>query len=160
MGTLAGAALLLTASLPWLAPRDDAFAAESKAASDEDLFEKMVANAGCYVCHTTFVHEELSKVHLDAGTKCVDCHGLSAGHANDEDIGATPPDVKYARNEIDAACRKCHKGHKVAARTVIARWIERRPPAPAVCTDCHGTHRIADADEEKDEAGQDKKFGE
>lgn len=106
----------------------------------------MWANAACYVCHTTFVHEELSKVHLEEKTTCIDCHGLSAAHANDEDVGATPPDITYARDKIDASCGKCHEGHDAPARDVIARWLERGPPTPAVCTDCHGTHRIDEAD--------------
>ena len=28
---------------------------------------------------------------------CVRCHGISAAHANDEDIGATPPDITFKR---------------------------------------------------------------
>ena len=94
------------------------------------------ANAACYVCHMTFVKEELSKTHLRAEITCVRCHGLSAGHANDEDIGATPPDVSFKRDQVDAMCLKCHESHDISSEEVVAG------ESPSVCTDCHGTHKI------------------
>jgi len=108
-------------------------------------------NAGCYVCHMTFVREELSRTHLKAKVTCVRCHGISAAHVNDEDIGATPPDVTFRRTQINPFCRTCHKTHDVAPEQVVARWQERRagraatqPSAlSAACTDCHGAHSIA-----------------
>ncbi len=109
------------------------------------------ANAGCYVCHVTFVKETLSKVHLAAKIGCTRCHGTSAAHANDEDIGATKPDIVIKRDQVNASCRTCHKTHDVAPERVVARWRERhgtkptasRPSAAVTCTDCHGNHRIA-----------------
>ena len=78
---------------------------------------------------------------------CIECHGLSAAHANDEDIGATKPDIVYRRDQIDAMCRKCHTEHDVLPRDVIARFLERKlTVSPAVCTDCHGKHRIEAAE--------------
>lgn len=94
------------------------------------------ANAACYVCHMTFVKEELSKTHLRAEITCVRCHGLSAGHANDEDIGATPPDISFKRDQVNAMCLKCHKSHDIGPEKVGAGKY------PPVCTDCHGTHKI------------------
>jgi hypothetical protein len=94
-------------------------------------------NAACYVCHMQFVREELSKVHLRAEVTCVHCHGISAGHANDENIGATPPDIVFSRAEVDAMCLECHSLHAISDEAAAGR-----PPSP-VCTDCHGTHRIA-----------------
>lgn len=107
------------------------------------------ANAACYVCHMTFVREELSKVHLAAKIACTDCHGLSAKHANDENIGATKPDIVYPREKIDGACSECHPKHRAPARQVVARSIERKldPKTPPVCTECHGTHKIERAAE-------------
>ena len=101
-------------------------------------------NAACYVCHTTFVREQMSKVHLAEKVTCVKCHGLSDKHANDENIGATKPDVTFKRAQIDAACEKCHDEHDVSARKVLARFRQRHLPAgqAPVCTDCHGMHRI------------------
>ena len=96
------------------------------------------ANAACYVCHMTFVKEELSKTHLRAEITCVRCHGLSASHANDEDIGATPPDISFKRGQVDTMCLKCHESHDIGPEEVVAG---KYPPA---CTDCHGTHKIND----------------
>jgi mono/diheme cytochrome c family protein len=36
-----------------------------------------------------------ANIHLQAKVGCIDCHGISAGHANDEDIGATKPDITF-----------------------------------------------------------------
>jgi len=94
------------------------------------------ANAACYVCHMTFVKEELSKTHLRAEITCIRCHGISAGHANDEDIGATSPDVSFKRDQVDAMCLKCHESHDIPSKEVVAGKY------PPVCTDCHGTHKI------------------
>jgi hypothetical protein len=101
-------------------------------------------NAACYVCHIPFVKEEISRIHLKEQIECIKCHGLSAAHANDEDIGATPPDITYERNEVDGACGECHEEHDVPAGEVVARFMERKlsPEQPPICTDCHGHHRI------------------
>lgn len=101
------------------------------------------ANAACYICHMTFVKEQLSRTHLRAEVGCIRCHGISAGHANDEDIGATPPDVSFKRDQVDTMCRKCHKSHDIPAEHVVGRWLERNlHEQPPICTDCHGTHWI------------------
>ncbi len=94
------------------------------------------ANAACYVCHMTFVKEELSKTHLRAEITCVRCHGPSAGHANDEDIGATPPDISFKRGQVNAMCLNCHESHDIDPEEVVA---DKDTP---VCSDCHGTHKI------------------
>jgi hypothetical protein len=105
-------------------------------------------NAACYVCHVTFVHEELSKVHLAAQVDCIKCHGLSAAHANDEHVGATKPDIVFKRGQIDGMCIDCHEEHDVPARKVVARFVERKlTGAGAACTECHGTHKIEEADD-------------
>lgn len=133
-------------------------------ADDEVMIDPLGPNSACYVCHTTFVWEELATVHLPEKVTCVKCHGLSAAHANDEDIGATPPDVIFKRSEIDASCNECHEEHDVSARDVIARWIERKQPGfSPVCTDCHGMHKIEESEEsdsdDKNEAKEDEKEG-
>jgi len=149
LAALAAWVVLLATSLDWTPRCAEADPAEPDASSDDDQFERMWANAACCVCHITFVTEELAKTHLEAKIPCIECHGLSAGHANDEDIGATPPDVTYTRDQVDASCEKCHKHHDVPARDVVARWLERPgPKLPPICTDCHGSHRIAEAAEE------------
>ena len=110
----------------------------------EGTIDPLGPNSACYVCHMTFVRESLSKTHLAAQVPCVKCHGLSAKHANDENIGATKPDRMYQRHQVDPACAECHKKHDVPAAKVVARFAERKLPTRAapVCTDCHGTHRI------------------
>ena len=111
---------------------------------EEEVFlDPMGPNAACYVCHMTFIHEELSKVHLAEKVTCIDCHGISGPHANDEDIGATKPDKTYTRCQINPSCRKCHEEHDAKPEKVIAQWIEiGAPKQKPVCTDCHGTHKI------------------
>ena len=90
-------------------PNSDASAdTEDTDSEDTPTIDPMSTNATCYVCHIPFVREPISKVHFAAEVTCIKCHGLSADHANDEDIGATRPDITFKRNEIDAACRKCH----------------------------------------------------
>lgn len=120
-------------------------AVESGPATSDELDETnpLGANAGCYVCHIPFVREKLSKIHLQAKVSCIDCHGVSAGHANDEDIGATKPDITFEGEQTNEMCRKCHESHDVPAEEVIARWLERGPDKKRPkCTDCHGTHWI------------------
>ena len=115
----------------------------------DDPLDAIWANAACYVCHTSFVKEELGTVHLKDKVTCVKCHGLSAAHANDEDIGATPPDVVFRRDQIDRMCEECHETHDAPARKVLARFLERRLSlkSPPTCTDCHGRHKIEEAAE-------------
>ena len=113
--------------------------------------DSLSPNAGCYVCHMTFVGEPIARVHLEAKVYCTTCHGVSAGHANDENVGATPPDIVFERDRVNAHCRGCHEGHDAAPERVLAVWRERThslPPDVAtalepICTDCHGEHRIA-----------------
>ncbi len=120
--------------------------------AEPDLFELLGANAACYVCHIPFVQEELGMVHLKAQVPCFKCHGISAGHANDEDIGATKPDIVFSREKIDASCIECHETHDATARAVVARFVERKlsPDASIVCIDCHGTHKIEPPPEEEE----------
>ena len=140
LGLLLAPALL---SGPRLAEADDPPGKNADKETPSEDTNPLGANAACYVCHMLFVREELSKVHLHGKVGCIKCHGLSAGHANDEDIGATKPDIMYKRDQVDAMCAKCHEEHDVPAVAVIGRWRERNLSAnPPVCTDCHGTHKI------------------
>lgn len=105
-----------------------------------------VDNSSCYVCHGNMDGEELVVSHGKEGTSCIDCHGASVAHRNDED-NITPPDVMYAPEGVDPMCAKCHDIHEASARDVIERWQERCPaktdPREIVCTDCHYQHRLA-----------------
>ncbi len=103
-------------------------------------------NQACYVCHANYDGEPLVQWHAEANVGCVECHGPSHPHRNDED-NITPPDVMYPRDRVDRCCAECHDDHDVPARDVIARWQERCPertdPGGIVCTDCHGDHRLS-----------------
>jgi hypothetical protein len=118
-------------------------------AGGQDATDVLGANAACLVCHLTFVKEQLVRGHQVKGVACTKCHGPSVAHANDEHIGATEPDVVFSREQVDSGCAKCHKNHDVPARNVVERFLERNLPAKraAICTDCHGTHRIEKAAE-------------
>jgi hypothetical protein len=107
--------------------------------------EMKVDNFACFVCHGNYEEEELVVAHGKKKVGCIDCHGESHAHRNDED-NVTPPDKMYAPEGIDKMCGGCHKKHDVAAAEVIARWQERCPaktnPKAIICTDCHGRHRL------------------
>jgi predicted CXXCH cytochrome family protein len=133
-------------------PNDDGGEEEE----EEEFLDPMGPNAACYVCHMTFIFEELSKVHLKEKVTCIECHGISAAHANDEYIGATKPDKTYKRCQVNAACRKCHEEHDAKPEKVIAQWIEiGAPKQKPVCTDCHGTHKIERPESEEQGGGDD-----
>lgn len=99
----------------------------------------------CYDCHVNYFEEQLAAVHAEKAVTCVDCHGASEAHKNDES-NTTPPQIMYPRETIDAKCRECHKTHDAAAAAVIARWqdrgLQKLGPAELACTDCHGSHRL------------------
>ncbi len=118
--------------------------APAPAAAPPPELDPLSLNGACYVCHIPFVKEELAKVHLAEGISCAKCHGLSDKHANDENIGATKPDIVYSRDKVDKSCEQCHDTHDAPAKKVLARFTERRLSLqrPVICTDCHGTHKI------------------
>jgi predicted CXXCH cytochrome family protein len=113
-----------------------------------------VNNDQCLVCHFAgFADEPLAVAHQRARVLCVSCHGRSKGHTDDENIGATKPDVMLKKAEIDAFCRKCHPAHvKLPDATREARLAAGHKQqveikghaveAAGVCTDCHGSHWI------------------
>jgi len=108
-------------------------------------------NAACYVCHMTFVEEELTVTHQQAGIGCIKCHGLSAAHANDEDVGATPPDKVVKGEKINPFCRDCHKDLDDQHEKAMAQKLKRKNSRPnmasvkqkPICTQCHGQHQIS-----------------
>jgi len=102
-------------------------------------------NQTCFVCHDNYQDEPLMIVHAKEEIGCVDCHGESVAHRNDED-NITPPDLMYPLDKIDDACGECHGTHDAPAAKIIARWQARCPEKEDVkqiaCTDCHGRHRL------------------
>jgi hypothetical protein len=102
-------------------------------------------NQACFVCHNNYTEEQMVTVHAKEKVGCIDCHGPSFAHRDDED-NVTPPDIMYPLDKIDVACQKCHETHDAPAKKVLTRWQERCPGkkdfATVVCTDCHGQHRL------------------
>jgi hypothetical protein len=102
-------------------------------------------NSACYVCHENYREEEMVHVHAIEDIGCVDCHGDSFAHRNDEN-NITPPDVMYPAKKIDSSCQECHESHNVLPRGVVKRYLERCPEktdfSTVYCTDCHGEHRL------------------
>jgi len=106
-------------------------------------------NSTCLVCHINFQNEEIASAHLKKGITCAHCHGVSYEHMNDEEAAAEP-DILFGRAEVEASCRKCHKEHKNpdAVAKFLAEWKGKRRPqgrlilSNAICTDCHGLHRL------------------
>ena len=102
-------------------------------------------NDACYVCHGNYREEPFVVWHGKEKIGCIDCHGKSYDHRNDED-NITPPDTMYPSEAIGKCCEECHEDHDTPAKKVIARWQECCPektdPTKIVCTDCHGQHRL------------------
>jgi formate-dependent nitrite reductase cytochrome c552 subunit len=97
------------------------------------------------VCHANYEGEKMVVVHGAENVGCMDCHGKSYAHRDDEN-NITPPDIMFPPDVIDESCEECHETHDVAAGKVVARWQERALAGKAleamVCTDCHGEHRL------------------
>lgn len=102
-------------------------------------------NSPCLCCHTNYEEEPLAVTHANEDISCMDCHGKSFAHRNDED-NVTPPDVMFGLDKIDRKCQECHEEHDAPAKKVIARWQKRCPKKTdsnsLVCTDCHFQHRL------------------
>ncbi len=132
--------------LPPLVIRPDApLLSDEGAAKPGDELRFLRINRVCYVCHENYRDEPLAVVHAKQSVSCMDCHGPSLKHRDDEDH-LTPPDIMFPASQIDHACAECHETHDAPARAVLARWRERCPEktdfATVTCTDCHGFHRL------------------
>ena len=118
---------------------------EDEAAGSQPAGQPTADNEACFVCHANYMSEPLVVRHARENVGCMDCHGKSYAHRNDEN-NITPPDIMYPDRSIDPACKECHKKHDAPAVAVIARWQRRCPtksnPKTIVCTDCHGEHRL------------------
>jgi hypothetical protein len=99
----------------------------------------------CLDCHRTYYADSFAILHSRQGIRCVDCHGPSEAHKNDEG-NITPPDVMFARDDINTACRKCHSVRNRAIPAPISRKrhgeIARIEPKDVMCMDCHGQKHL------------------
>ena len=117
-----------------------------KAASKENSG----GNSKCYVCHAGMKTEELTTTHLAMGVTCDKCHGDSIEHMHDEML-MTQPDLLFGRSQVVGMCINCHSGHEDpdVVDAFREKWAGRIRPngrnitLDAVCTDCHGTHNLA-----------------
>jgi len=123
----------------------DGFMDEKLPEAPKEKVKLKVDNLACFVCHGNYEDEPLVIEHAKKAIGCVDCHGQSHDHRNDED-NITPPDKMYAPEDVDKMCGECHEKHNAQGKEVIARWRERCPaktdPEKIVCTDCHFQHRL------------------
>src|SRR5512136_2071651 len=56
----------------------------------------------CFACHANYREEPLAATHAARSVGCMDCHGKSNEHRNDEN-NTTPPEAMYARDAIERA---------------------------------------------------------
>lgn len=119
-------------------PSENKKSCNSSAASGAD-------NSQCFVCHANYKTEELATQHAAINYGCVDCHGESTAHCNDE-FHLTPPDIMYTKDQIDELCLTCHETHDMSAEKLAETWQQHHPneavPKIIACTDCHGEHLL------------------
>lgn len=99
-------------------------------------------NSYCYVCHTNYEQEKLTKAHQPVGVGCEQCHGMSVKHSGDED-GLTPPEKMYAKTAVDPFCITCHEKDTLLKRSDHKEYF-RDWQTGETCSDCHAEkHRMA-----------------
>lgn len=133
--------------------------------AEKTVGEKPAGNTQCYVCHPGLGKEELTKIHLEMGVTCDECHGPSVHHMHDEML-MTKPDLLFGRSEVERMCKTCHHDpHEdpAAVEAFHKKWLGRTRPngrtvaADSVCTDCHGTHNLdkpLETQSEHEQAGE------
>lgn len=98
-------------------------------------------NSRCHVCHVNYEGEALTLIHARADVGCEDCHGASDAHCSDED-NVTPPDTMFAQDKVKSFCMGCHTKEKIGI-DVHNSVMAEADPDKALCTACHGEHRLA-----------------
>lgn len=142
-----GVALCQEGSKPGVAPLSlEGYLDEELPEASPQNKNRFAGNDPCFVCHRNYDGESLVQTHSAGQIGCIECHGQSDAHRNDED-NITPPDKMYGLSKVDGFCQSCHQTHDATARKVIARWQEKastkNKTADIVCTDCHFEHRLA-----------------
>jgi hypothetical protein len=144
-GWAAAAALLLGGCYVADQPAEEPLLLEEPTDAPAETTEDMADNSRCFVCHFfNYSDEPLAVTHAHAGIGCVDCHGDSEPHTNDEN-NVTPPDKMYPRDAINPACLACHTKKDLLEKPKEHKLILPQPKtAKSACTDCHGEHRLED----------------
>lgn len=99
-------------------------------------------NSRCYVCHLNYADEKLALTHERDGIGCEKCHGLSDDHCGSEEH-LIPPETMFPRSKINLFCTHCHKPEKLTGDIAHKPFVAKTPRTRQVCTDCHGSHRLA-----------------
>jgi hypothetical protein len=132
-------------------------------ASAEGPFNGRVATDNfCIVCHSDKQVEFQDSAHLREGIKCSDCHGgdpkaqtVAGAHVNNFRRS-------FDRKQAVELCASCHSDQAkmkpygiptdqfALYRTSVhgQRWMEGDTRV-AVCSDCHGSHRVLASDDPK-----------
>lgn len=103
-------------------------------------------NTACFVCHANYMGEILAERHAKADIGCVNCHGDSLAHRNDEN-NTTPPEIMYTAEKIDPFCKGCHEAHDIPPRKIIAAWMKQKAKKPDIT--CEGCYKEDDVPPEK-----------
>jgi hypothetical protein len=110
-------------------------------------------NSLCSVCHANWDDEKFVQRHRRKGVGCVDCHGESEAHMDDEE-SHVPPEIVIPREMVDRTCMEnCHRKEKVERVGKHRKWLDD-PDNRKVCTDCHGEHRLDKRQRRWDRAGR------
>ncbi len=92
---------------------------------------------GCAGCHVDVSDQWVGSGHDLADIGCIECHGPSEGHVQDENNEVLPDEV-FARADMDRLCAACHRcQHAASAPDRPDLSIRRAVP---ICTDCHPAH--------------------
>jgi len=102
-------------------------------------------NSRCFVCHISYMQEDITVIHARANIGCAKCHGDCDAHIADESWAwgenGTAPDIMYPRPKINPFCMGCHPKDEIGTeqhKPLLANTGEKK-----YCTDCHGNHRLA-----------------
>jgi len=121
----------------------------------------LAEESSCLICHSDIKVDYQASIHADYGVTCVACHGGDPGltdmeaMAEERGFRGTP-----GRVEIPELCASCHAdAERMKPYNIpIDQYTEyltsqhgillaQGDTEVAVCTDCHGTHRILTAEE-------------
>ena len=138
------------APAPFPAPPDVEADAEEALAEMSSEWQAMLAKAEalqrrdqaewCVVCHVDASDQWTGTLHDRNDVGCIECHGPSEAHAQDENNEVLPDEI-FARADVDRLCAECHR----CTRSGVADEVPLRDVAlgPPVCTDCHRAHGFA-----------------
>ena len=115
-----------------------------------------VDESSCKVCHSKNAVEHEQSIHAELDVTCVTCHG---GDPGDPDRSAMDPDKGFKGNpsrlDIPDFCSSCHAESAIMAQYGLdvhqlddyklsdhGKALYNGDTNVAVCTDCHGKHRI------------------